>query len=105
MVWCLFIQHQCTLYIAQITQDAEREMHEVIQKAVGSKQQASKQHFGIINKNHGLKRVEYYCKMESGWQKHYQLEIICCHIAIVIAYNTYSRVKHLEAVLKVITFV
>ena len=29
MVWCLFIQHQCTLYIAQITQDAEREMHEV----------------------------------------------------------------------------
>ena len=29
VVWCLFIQHQCTLYIAQITQDAEREMHEV----------------------------------------------------------------------------
>ena len=29
MVWCLFIQHQCTSYIAQITQDAEREMHEV----------------------------------------------------------------------------
>ena len=26
MVWCLFIQHQCTSYIAQITQDAEREM-------------------------------------------------------------------------------
>ena len=24
MVWCLFIQHQCTLYIAQITQDAEK---------------------------------------------------------------------------------
>ena len=29
MVWCLFIQHQRTSYIAQITQDAEREMHEV----------------------------------------------------------------------------
>ena len=28
-VWCLFIQHQRTSYIAQITQDAEREMHEV----------------------------------------------------------------------------
>ena len=29
MVWCLFIQHQRTSYIAQITHDAEREMHEV----------------------------------------------------------------------------
>ena len=29
MVWCLFIQNQCTLCTAQITQDAEREMHEV----------------------------------------------------------------------------
>ena len=29
MVWCLFIQHQGTSYIAQITQDAEREMREV----------------------------------------------------------------------------
>ena len=29
LVWCLFIQHQCTFYIAHITQDAEREMHEV----------------------------------------------------------------------------
>ena len=29
MVWCLFIQHQRTSYIAQITQYAEREMHEV----------------------------------------------------------------------------
>ena len=29
MVWCLFIQHQRTSYIAQITHYAEREMHEV----------------------------------------------------------------------------
>ena len=29
MVWCLFIQYQRTSYIAQITQDAERELHEV----------------------------------------------------------------------------
>ena len=29
MVWCLFIQHQRTSYIAHITHDAEREMHEV----------------------------------------------------------------------------
>ena len=31
MVWCLFIQHHCTFYISHhyITQDAEREMHEV----------------------------------------------------------------------------
>ena len=29
MVWCLFIQHHCTFYIAYITQDAERDMHEV----------------------------------------------------------------------------